>query len=363
MKYDRIWNFNPGPAAVPLEVLEHVHENWFNYMETGMNIIEWSHRSREYDGIHNDTAALVKKLIGLDDNYHVLFLQSGASLQFAMVPMNFLGWGKTADFINTGSWSEKAVKEAMLFGNVNIAFDGKEVNYTSLPKQFDLKLTEGAAYVHLTSNNTIKGTQFFDFPNTGDVPIIADMSSDILSHRFDPKPFGLFYAGAQKNLGPSGVTLIVIRDDMLQEANDGLTTMLSYSTHVKKNSLFNTPNTFGIFLMGRILQWIVDMGGLEAMEDRNRRKAELLYGFMDENSGFYRGTVDKESRSWMNVCMRLPEEELEAKFVTEGKTAGFNGLKGHRSVGGIRVSMYNAIPVEAIEDLVDFMKDFMAKNG
>ena len=363
MKYDRIWNFNPGPAAVPLEVLEHVHENWFNYMETGMNIIEWSHRSREYDEIHNNTAAMVKKLFGLGDEYHVLFLQSGASLQFAMVPMNFLGWGKTADYINTGSWSEKAVKEAMLFGNVNIAFDGKEVNYTSLPKQYDLKLTEGAAYVHLTSNNTIKGTQFFDFPDTGDVPIIADMSSDILSHRFDPKPFGLFYAGAQKNLGPSGVTLIVIRDDMLQGANDGLTTMLSYSTHVEKNSLFNTPNTFGIFLMGRILQWIVDMGGLEAMEDRNRRKAELLYGFMDENSGFYRGTVDKNSRSWMNVCIRLPEEELEAKFVTEGKTAGFNGLKGHRSVGGIRVSMYNATPIEAIKDLVVFMKDFMAKNG
>ncbi len=363
MKYDRIWNFNPGPAAVPLEVLEQVHEGWFNYVGTGMNVMEMSHRSKEYDEIHNHTAALVKQLLGLGDEFHVLFLQSGASLQFAMAPMNFLGEGKVADYINTGSWSTKAIKEAKLFGTVNVAFDGSRFNYTHLPSPVELKLTPGAAYVHLTSNNTIKGTQFLSFPDTGGVPLFADMSSDIFSHRFDSRPFGLFYAGAQKNLGPSGVTLVVIRDDVLRSAREGLTTMLSYKTHVDNNSLFNTPNTFGIFFMGRVLQWVVDMGGLEVMENRNRSKAELLYGFMDQNSDFYKGTVDEGSRSWMNVCMRLPDEELEARFVAEGRTAGFIGLKGHRSVGGIRVSMYNAIPVDAIRDLVEFMKQFMAENG
>ncbi len=363
MKYDRIWNFNPGPAAVPLEVLEHMHDNWFNYQNTGMNLMEWSHRSKEYDAIHNETVALVKKLLGLGDEFHVLFLQGGASTQFAMIPMNFLLDGKSADYVNTGSWSVKAIKEARLFGNVNIAFDGKEINYTRLPKQNELKLTDGACYVHLTSNNTIKGTQYLSFPDTGDVPIACDMSSDFFSHRFDPKPFGIIYGGAQKNLGPSGVTLVILRDDFFKTARSGVTSMLSYSTHVDKNSLFNTPNTFGLWFMNRVLNWLDDMGGLAAMEERNREKAQILYGFMDDNAEFYRGTVEKDSRSWMNACMRLPSEDLEAKFVAEGKSAGFNGLKGHRSVGGIRVSMYNAIPPEAIRDLVEFMKDFMAKNG
>ncbi|NQU04744.1 MAG: 3-phosphoserine/phosphohydroxythreonine transaminase [Calditrichaeota bacterium] len=363
MKYDRIWNFNAGPAAVPLEALEAVHKNWFNYQNTGMALMEWSHRSKEFDAIHNETIALVKKLLGLGDEYHVLFLQGGASLQFAMMPMNFLGEGRTADYINTGSWSVKAIKEAKLFGDINIAFDGNEVNFTRLPKQDELKLTKNAAYVHITSNNTIKGTQFFDFPETGDVPLICDMSSDILSHRFDPKPFGMIYAGAQKNLGPSGVTLVILRDDLLKTAHKGITTMLTYDIHVEKNSLYNTPNTFGIYFMGEVLKWIDGLGGLKAVESRNREKADLLYGFMDENVEFYRGTVDKDSRSWMNVCMRLPNEELEAKFIADGKDAGFNGLKGHRSVGGVRVSMYNATSPEAIKELVVFMKDFMATNG
>lgn len=363
MKYDRIWNFNAGPAAVPLEVLETVHQDWFNCQNTGMSLMEWSHRSKEYDAIHNHTAELVKKLFGLSDDYHVLFLQGGASLQFAMAPMNFLGEGKTADYINTGSWSTKAIKEARLFGNVNIAFDGNDVNFTRLPGQNELKLTENAAYVHVTSNNTIKGTQYFNFPETNGVPLICDMSSDILSHRFDPKLFGLIYAGAQKNLGPSGVTLVILRDDLLKTARGGLTTMLTYDIHVEKNSLYNTPNTFGIYFMGEVLKWIDNMGGLGVMEDRNRQKADLLYGFMDDNVEFYRGTVEKDSRSWMNVCLRLPNEDLEAMFVVEGKTAGFNGLKGHRSVGGIRVSMYNAIPPDAIKDLIDFMQDFMDRNG
>ncbi|MCF7811479.1 3-phosphoserine/phosphohydroxythreonine transaminase [bacterium] len=363
MKYDRIWNFNPGPAAVPLDALEAVNKDWFNYQKTGMAVMEWSHRSKEFDAIHNETIALVKKLLNLGDEYHVLFLQFGASLQFGMIPMNFLGEGKTADYINTGSWSTKAIKEAKLFGKVNVAFDGNEVNFTRLPKQNELKLTKDAAYVHITSNNTIKGTQFFEFPETGNVPLICDMSSDILSHRFDPKPFGMIYAGAQKNLGPSGVTLVILRDDVLKTARKGITTMLTYDIHVEKNSLYNTPNTFGIYFMGEVLKWIDGLGGLEAVEKRNREKANLLYGFMDESGEFYRGTVDKDSRSWMNVCMRLPNEELEAKFIADGKNAGFNGLKGHRSVGGVRVSMYNAVPPEAIKELVVFMKDFMAKNG
>lgn len=363
MKYDRIWNFNPGPAAVPLDVLEQVHENWFNYAGTGMNVMEWSHRSKEYDEIHNQTIALVRKLFGMSDDFHVMFLQGGASLQFAMAPMNFLGDGKVADYINTGSWSIKAIKEAKLFGEVNIAFDGNEVEFKRLPRQEELKLTSDAAYVHLTSNNTIKGTQFFAFPETHGVRIVADMSSDIFSHRFDPAPFGLIYAGAQKNLGPAGVTLVILHDDLYKTARGGLTTMLQYKTHIDKNSLYNTPNTFGIYFMGLVLQWIDGMGGLDVMEKRNKDKADLLYGYMDENADFYRGTVAKDSRSWMNVCMRLPSEELEARFIAEGKATGFNGLKGHRSVGGIRVSMYNAIPVEAIKDLVAFMKDFMGKNG
>ncbi len=363
MKYNRIWNFNPGPAAVPLEVLEKVHEKWFNYEGAGMAVMEMSHRSKEYDKIHERTIYLLKKMLRIGDDYHVLFLQGGASLQFAMAPMNFLADGKTADYINTGSWSTKAIKEAKLFGKINVAFDGNEVNFTRIPKQEDLKLTPGATYVHITSNNTIKGTQFLEFPDTKGVPFIADMSSDILSHRFDMKPFGMVYAGAQKNLGPSGVTLVILRDDLLKTAREGITTMLRYSTHVEKNSLYNTPNTFGIYFMGLVLEWIEELGGLEIMEKRNRDKANLLYGFMDDHNDFYRGTVAKDSRSWMNVCMRLPNEELEAKFVAEGKAAGFNGLKGHRSVGGIRVSMYNAIPPDAIEDLVDFMKGFMNSNG
>jgi phosphoserine aminotransferase len=340
-----------------------VHEKFFNYEGAGMAVMEMSHRSKEFDKIHNDTIARVRELMGIGDDYHVLFLQGGASTQFAMVPMNFLGEGKTADYVDTGTWSTKAIKEAKLFGNVNVAFSGKEIGYTRLPKQDELQLTDGARYVHLTSNNTIKGTQYFDFPNTNGVPIVCDMSSDILSHKFDPSPFGLIYAGAQKNLGPSGVTLVIMRDDFYQTANEGITSMLAYKTHVDKNSLFNTPPTFAIYLMGEVLRWMIEMGGMDAMEARNKKKADTLYGFIEANKDFYNCPVAEDSRSWMNVVFRLPSEDLEAQFVKEGREAGFNGLKGHRSVGGCRVSMYNASPPEAIDDLVVFMKDFMQKNG
>ncbi|MBT7617670.1 MAG: 3-phosphoserine/phosphohydroxythreonine transaminase [Calditrichaeota bacterium] len=364
MKHDRIWNFNAGPAALPLEVLEKVHEQWFNFQGSGMCEIEMSHRSKEFDAIHNNTIAMMKKLLGLGDNYHVLFVQGGASQQFGMLPMGFLDKNKTADYINTGTWSTKAIKEAQLFGNVNVAFDGNEVDFMRLPKQEELKLSANAEYLHFTSNNTIKGTQFFDFPKTENgIPLVCDMSSDILSHRFDPAPFGMMYAGAQKNLGPSGVTLVILRDDFYQKASTNVTSMLKYKTHVDKNSLYNTPNTFGIYLMGLVLNWIDGLGGLEGVEKINKAKADLLYGTMSESNGYYRCPVAEDSRSWMNVCFRLPSEELEGMFVAQGLEAGFCGMKGHRSVGGCRISMYNASPLQAIEDVTAFMKDFMAKNG
>lgn len=362
-KYDRVYNFNAGPAAVPLEVLERVRESWFNYQGSGMNVMEMSHRSKEYDRIHNDTIQRVRDLLGLGDEFHVLLLQGGASTQFAMIPMSFLGEGDTADYVNTGSWSTKAIKEAKLFGDVNIAFDGSEVEFTRLPRQEELKLTPEARYVHITSNNTIKGTQFFAYPDTGDVPLVADMSSDILSHRFDPMRFGLFYAGAQKNLGPSGVTLVVLRDDFAAGANEALTTMLKYATHIEKNSLFNTPPTFGIYLMGEVLQWVTDHGGVEGMEARNRKKAEMVYGFFDEHPDFFNCPVERDSRSWMNACFRLPNEDLEGRMIAEATRSGFVGLKGHRSVGGLRISMYNANGPDEIEAVLAFMKDFMQHNG
>jgi len=363
LKYDRVRNFNAGPAAVPFEVLEKVYESWFNYQNSGMNVMEMSHRSKEFDDIHNATIAKMKQLLNIGDDYHVLLLQGGASTQFAMLAMNFLGEGKTADYINTGTWSTKAIKEAQRYGNVNVAFDGNEVDFMRLPKQDELKFTPDAEYVHITSNNTIKGTQFMEFPDTNGVPLVCDMSSDILSHRFDPKPFGMIYAGAQKNLGPSGVTLAIIRDDFFKKANTDLPTMLKYATHVDKNSMFNTPPTFAIYLMGEVLQWIIDGGGLDAMEKRNQAKADLLYGFFNENPDFFRCPVDESSRSMMNVCFRLQDEELEAKLIAEGKANGYIGLKGHRSVGGLRISMYNASGLDAVEDVVSFMKDFMQKNG
>ncbi len=362
-KYDRIWNFNAGPAAVPLEALEAIHEKWFNYEGAGMAVLEMSHRGKEYDAIHANTKALIKKLLGLDDSWHVLFLQGGASTQFGMIPMNFLQGG-TADYINTGTWSTKAIKEAKLFGNVNVAFDGNTVEFKRLPKQDELNLTADAKYVHITSNNTIKGTQFFDFPETNGVPMLCDASSDIMSHPLDMDKFTMIYAGAQKNLGPSGVTLVLLRDEFLQTAKtDGLITMLKYSTHTEKDSLYNTPNTFGIYFMGEVLKWVEANGGLVGMEKMNREKADTLYGFMNESDGYYNCPIAEDSRSFMNVCFRLPNEELEAKFIKDGRAAGFNGLKGHRSVGGCRVSMYNATSPEAIKALVEFMKDFMANNG
>jgi phosphoserine aminotransferase len=360
----RVHNYYAGPAALPLEALEAAKEELLDFQGTGMSIMETSHRSKEYDEVHNETIGLFKEMIGLSDNYKVLLLQGGASLQFAMIPMNLLGEGKSADYILTGSWSKKAIKEAKIIASAKVA--GTTENdgvFFSIPKQEELELDKNAVYCHITSNNTIFGTQWRKFPDTGSVPLVADMSSDILSRRFDPSPFGIIYAGAQKNLGPSGVTVVIIRDDILEKCSKELPTLLTYHTHVGKNSLFNTPPSFAIYMVNKVLKWVKSRGGLEAMEKENGEKAKLIYGTIDENSEFFKSPIESGSRSQMNVVFRLPEEELEKKFVEEGKQAGFIGLKGHRSVGGIRVSIYNSNTLDSVKDVVGFMKDFASKNG
>jgi phosphoserine aminotransferase len=359
----RVYNFNPGPATLPLEVLEEVRDELLDYRGTGMSIMESSHRAKEFDDVLQQTKALVRELGGFGEDYHVLFLGGGASTQFMMIPTNLLGEGESADYINTGTWSTKAIKEAGIVARCNVAGSTEDEGFARLPRQDELKLDPDAVYLHFTSNNTIKGTQYHVFPEA-DVPLVCDMSSDMFWRPFDPGPFGLVYAGAQKNLGPAGVTLVIIRQDVLDRCRDDLPTMLKYKTHVDKDSCFNTPPTFPIYVVNRVMNWLKQKGGLKAMEETNRKKADLLYGFIDSSGGFYKGTVtDPESRSVMNVTLRMRDEDLEKKLIAEAADAGFKGLKGHRSVGGIRVSMYNAMPLAGIEALVDFMKEFQRTNG
>jgi len=360
---ERKVNFNPGPSTLPLPVLENVRENMVDYQGSGMSFLEISHRSPEFMRIHQHTQDLLKELLGIPENYKVLFMGGGASTQFAMIPMNFLTRDGSADYINTGTWSKKAIAEAKRFGGVNVAGDTSGDNFNHLPEISELKLDANARYVHITSNNTIFGTQFHTFPETGNVPLISDMSSDILSHELDVSTFGMIYAGAQKNLGPAGVTVIILREDMLEMAGEDLPTMLSYKTHVDKDSMFNTPPTGPIYMVEQVLEWVKTQGGLKAVEQMNREKAGLLYDAIDNSDGWYRGAVvKKEHRSWMNVTMRLPSEDLEKKFIAEGAEKGLHGLKGHRSVGGIRASIYNAMPREGVERLVEFMNAFKAEN-
>jgi len=359
----RIWNFNAGPATLPLPVLEKIKADLPVYRNTGMAVMELSHRSKDYAEIHAEAKALLKELFSIPDNFHILFLQGGASTQFFMIPMNLLNEGKSADYVNTGAWSTKAIKEAKRFGNVNIAGSSEDQKFTFIPKNSDLQLNPNSEYVHVTSNNTIAGSQYKIFPESGSVPLIADMSSDILSRKIDVEKFGLIYAGAQKNLGPAGVTIVILRDDILAKCNPDLPTMLKYSTHVEKDSLFNTGPTFSIYVVKLVLEWIKESGGLEAIEKENNKKADLLYGTIDENSGFFRCPVEKDSRSFMNAVFRLPTEDLEKKFIEEAAANGFGGIKGHRSVGGIRVSMYNAMPYQGIKELTDFMLKFAKENS
>jgi phosphoserine aminotransferase len=337
-----------------------MRDELIDYKGTGMSILETSHRAAEFEGVLAETKALVRSIAGLSDDHHVIFLGGGASLQFAMIPMNFLEAGKSADYVNTGEWSKKAIKEAKMLGTVNVVASSEDKNFGYLPKS--LSFDKNAAYAHITSNNTIFGTQWQQIPDTGSVPLVCDMSSDMFSRTRPFSKFAMIYAGAQKNLGPAGVTMVIIHKDFAAKAKKGLNTMLSYTTHIEKDSLYNTPPAFGIYMVKLVLEWVKEQGGLAAIEKVNDQKQKLLYSTIDNSNGYFRGTVEKSDRSWMNATLRMRDEELEKKFISEAKKAGFVGLKGHRSVGGIRVSMYNAFPLAGIEKLVGFMGDFRKAN-
>lgn len=358
----RIFNFSAGPAVLPLPVLEEAQRDLVALPGAGMSVLEMSHRSKAFEAIINDAEADARALAGIPDNYHVLFLQGGASTQFSMVPMNILPAGATADYIVTGTWSQKAVKEAKRVGTVNVAFTNESENFRRVPGEGEVKLTPGAAYVHVTSNETIHGVEFKREPVFGDAPLVCDTSSNMFSKPIDVSKYALIYAGAQKNLGPAGVTLVIVRDDMLERSPDTLATMLNYNTHAKEKSLYNTPPCFAIYLVGLVFKWLKANGGLAGAEAANDRKAAKIYTEIDR-TGFYRGHAAKECRSNMNVTFRLATEELEKAFTKEATAAGLDGLKGHRSVGGIRASIYNAFPEAGVDALVEFMREFERKNG
>lgn len=356
----RVHNFNAGPAMLPLEVLEEAQRQLVDFGGSGMSILEVSHRGKEYETVHQEAIDSIRKILALPQEYEVLLVQGGASLQFAMVPMNLLGAGQSADYANSGSWAEKALKEAKTIGNVAVAADTSKESPTRVPRIDELRLTKGAAYVHLTSNETIGGCQWKAFPVT-ESPLVADMSSDFLSRPIPVRQFGLFYAGAQKNLGPAGVAIVVIRKDLMERASPKVPAILRYATFAKENSLYNTPPCFTIYVVALVTRWILKVGP-EALYRRNQEKAGKLYATLDAGS-FYRPAAARECRSDMNVTFRLPSEELEELFVKEASAKGLKGLKGHRSVGGIRASLYNAFPVEGVEALVSFMKDFEKRKG
>jgi phosphoserine aminotransferase len=359
---ERIHNFSAGPAILPVPVLEEAQRDMLSLPGVGMSVMEISHRSKTFDEIINRAESDLRRLLGIPDNYHVLFLQGGASLQFSMVPMNLLAPDGSADYIITGSWGKKALKEAKRAGVANVAATMADGGFTRVPSNDELKLDPKAAYVHITTNETIEGVEWKKEPDVGEVPLIADASSDILSHPIPVDKYALIYAGAQKNMGPSGVTLVIMRDDLLKRIPDGLHTMLDYRTHVEKKSLYNTPNTWGIYIISLVSKWLLEKGGLEAIHLENEAKAQLIYDAIDSTE-FYRGHADADSRSIMNVTFRLPSEELEKKFAAEATAEGLDGLKGHRSVGGIRASIYNAFPLAGVEALVAFMKEFERNNG
>ena len=366
MTTHRVINFYAGPAGLPLPALERAKDELLDFAGTGMSVMEVSHRSKEYEAVHNEAIALTKELMNIPDNYKVLLLQGGAHLSFAMIPLNLLRGGRKADYIVTGNWAEKAYKEAKLVGgdNVRLAGSTKDLKFARLPKAEELNIGQDSGFVHFTSNNTVEGTQWKEFPKT-DKPYVCDMSSDIMWRPFDVSNFGLIYAGAQKNLGPSGVSVTIIREDFLEmcEAQD-LPSYLRYKLHAEKDSLYNTPPTFGIYLLRNVLAYNKSIGGLKAIEANNQRKASLLYGCIDKHAGFYKGFVTEQAdRSVMNVDFFMPTEELTATFVSETKKAGMVGLKGYRDIGGIRVSAYNAVSVKDVETLVDFMEAFVRKNG
>ena len=348
---------------LPEPVLESTSKAVLNFANTGMSIMEVSHRAKEFDALLEDTEKRMHKIMEIPDTYKVLFLQGGATLQFSMVPINLLPAGKVADYIDTGYFASRAIKEAKLIGKVNVVASGKDINYTKLPAAGDLKFTPDAAYCHITSNNTIYGTQWQTFPKTGDVPLVSDMSSDIMSRKIDVTKFGLIYAGAQKNMGPAGVTCVIVRKDLIGKAPATTPTMLDYKVHAENNSCYNTCPVTAIFVVHEVLKWMEDQGGVAKIEAINIEKAKLVYDMIDGSGGYYKGHAEKDSRSKMNLTFRLPSEALEEKFASEASKKGLKGLKGHRSVGGIRASMYNALPLAGAQKLAEFMKEFKKSNA
>ncbi len=357
---ERVFNFSPGPATLPYEVLTQAAKDIVNFQDTGIGLIELSHRSKEFMAVTDEAEALLRELMGIPANYKVLFLQGGASTQFAMVAMNLLSPGQTATYLNTGVWAKNAIKEAKLFGNVQVAYSSESTNYDRVPSSDEYEVAPESEYLYFVSNNTIFGTQFHEFPVT-DKTLVCDMSSDIMSRQLDVSRFGLIFAGAQKNMGPAGVTVVIIRDDLIGKSKNFLPTMFNYKTHADKGSMFNTPPCFAIYVVGLVLKWLKKIGGVAEIEQRNRAKAALLYNRIDATD-FYRGHAQPASRSLMNVTFNLPTPELEASFAKQATSKGLNGLKGHRSVGGMRASIYNAFPYEGVEALVAFMDEFEKGN-
>ena len=356
----KVYNFNAGPAMLPTEVMERAQKEFCNFENTGCGILEHSHRGKAFQAVLDQTNNDIREVFGVPENYDIVYIQGGASMQFAMIPMNLMSTG-AADYVDTGTWSSKAMKEAKAFGEVRTAAQSKDTKYDHIPAFADWKLSDDASYVHITSNNTIYGTQYASFPKTK-APLIADMSSDIMSRRVNVADFGMIYAGAQKNLGPSGLALCIIRKDLAERTPSNIPTMLRYTTYTEENSLYNTPPTFGIYMVGLVVDWIKSIGGLAEVEKRNDAKAALLYRAIDESNGYFSTPVQKDSRSKMNVVFRLPTEELEAKFLKVVTENNMIGLKGHRSVGGLRASIYNAMPYAGVEKLVSLMNDFRKNN-
>ncbi|MBI1368657.1 MAG: 3-phosphoserine/phosphohydroxythreonine transaminase [Planctomycetes bacterium] len=358
----RIFNFSAGPCTLPLEVLEAAKAQFVDFNGTGMSLIEMSHRSKTVEAVHDRALALVRETLSLPANYHVLFLGAGATFQFAMVPLNLLHGGKSADYTHSGAWAKKAIADAKLIGKVNTIFDGKDSNYMTLPDPKNVRASAGVEYLHLTSNETIGGVQWKDFPSV-DVPLVSDMSSDIMSRPIPIEKFGLIYAGAQKNIGPAGVALVIIRDDMLAKCPGNLPNYMNYAEHVSNNSMLNTPPVFQIWMIQLVLEWLKGKGGLAWAQDMATKRSKILYDAINKHAGYYKCPVDERYRSTMNVVWRLPSEELEGKFCKEATAAGLDGLKGHRSVGGCRASIYNAMPIEGAQALAQFMDNFATKNG
>ena len=362
--YNRKFNFSAGPAVLPVPVLERARDEMLNFENSGMSVMEMSHRSAVFEGILARAENGMRRVMNIPDEYAVLFLQGGASLQFAMVPMNLYQPGKPVDMLHTGTWTKKAIVELGKIAEYRLAASTEADKFRRVPRLDEIDLNPDASYVHMASNNTIAGTEWHVFPDTGDVPLVADMSSDILSKPIDVSKFGVIFAGAQKNIGPAGVTVVIIRKDLAERASESLPTMLNYRTHISKNSMFNTPPTWGIYLIALVMEWLEAEGGLSAIENRNKEKAALLYDAIDRND-FYYCPVETESRSLMNVVFRVRGDDaaLEAKFVAEATAAGLLNLKGHRSVGGLRASIYNAQPMAGVQALVDFMSAFAEKYG